>query len=118
LEQPVPPSLLNPAIPDLIEQVILRALEKDPHHRFHSVQAMAQAFEQAIKVPQPLFKAHARTTLSPGQQALSLQKMHQHPTYSALAALVAIMLFALSLSLGFFAYVDGLHGQLPPALSA
>src|SRR2546421_6278262 len=48
LEQPVRPSLLNPAIPYAVEQVILQTLEKDPQRRFPSVQAMAQAFEQAF----------------------------------------------------------------------
>lgn len=48
-EQPVPPSHLNPAIPSAIERVILRALDKDPHQRFQSARALAQAYLEALE---------------------------------------------------------------------
>ncbi len=129
LEQPVRPSLLNPAIPYTVEQVILQSLEKDPQRRFPSVQAMTQAFEQALPapslrqtpgmVPPHLHsKASTRTIMLPGQQVLSLHKAYSPPVHPALVALVATLLFALSLSLGFFTYVDGSHDQLSSALSA
>ncbi len=127
LEQPVRPSLLNPAIPYAVEQVILQTLEKDPQRRFPSVQAMAQAFEQALPPPSLLqtpvpphlrSKASTRTIIVPGQQALSLHKAYSPHVHPALVALVTTLLFALSLSLGFFTYVDGSHGQLSSALSA
>jgi serine/threonine protein kinase len=47
-EQPLRPSLLDPAIPMDIEQVILCALEKDPQLRFKSPQALARAYGQAL----------------------------------------------------------------------
>jgi serine/threonine protein kinase len=47
-EQPLRPSLLDPAIPVAIEQVILCALEKDPQLRFKSPQALARAYAQAL----------------------------------------------------------------------
>ena len=46
----VPPSPLrekNPTIPPSVEQVVMIALAKDPHERFASVQAFANALEQA-----------------------------------------------------------------------
>lgn len=46
----VPPPPLQektPGISPAIEQVVLTALAKDPHHRFSSVQAFAMALEQA-----------------------------------------------------------------------
>src|SRR5947209_3295054 len=49
LEQPVPPSLLNPAISHPVEQVVLCALAKDPGRRFQSIQVMAQAYNQALQ---------------------------------------------------------------------
>ena len=47
-EQPVPPSLLNPAIPYSIEQTILCAMNKDPHLRFQTPHEMAQAYNAAL----------------------------------------------------------------------
>jgi predicted ATPase/DNA-binding CsgD family transcriptional regulator len=47
-----PPSLSEsfPSIPVAVEQVVLKALAKDPEQRFASVQAFATAFEEACKV--------------------------------------------------------------------
>ncbi|HEY0753500.1 MAG TPA: serine/threonine-protein kinase, partial [Ktedonobacteraceae bacterium] len=47
--QDVPPSLrlFVPSLPLVVEQVILRALEKDPHKRYSSVQEFAHALAQA-----------------------------------------------------------------------
>jgi hypothetical protein len=44
-----PPSLRdkNPEIPPAVEQVVMIAFAKDPHQRFASVQAFANALEQA-----------------------------------------------------------------------
>jgi serine/threonine protein kinase len=47
-EPPIPPSRLNPAIPPDVEQVILRALDKDPRRRFQTPQELAQAYLQAV----------------------------------------------------------------------
>ncbi|HLQ30564.1 MAG TPA: protein kinase [Ktedonobacteraceae bacterium] len=49
-----PPSLhnSNPSIPPAVEQVVLTALEKDPHRRFATVSAFARALEQASQ-PSP-----------------------------------------------------------------
>jgi len=44
------PSRLNPALSPAIEQVILTALEKDPHRRFQNVRAFANAYRQALQV--------------------------------------------------------------------
>ncbi len=50
-----PPSLREqvPGIPLTIEAVVLKALEKDPHWRFTSVQEFAMAFEQACQACLP-----------------------------------------------------------------
>jgi len=39
----------NPAIPFSIEEVVLRALSKDPQDRYHSIQDFARALEEASK---------------------------------------------------------------------
>ena len=48
-EMPVPPSSLHPAISAPVEQVILRALQKDPQQRFPSAEALAQAYMHALR---------------------------------------------------------------------
>ena len=51
-EVPVPPSSLHPAISAPVEQVILRALQKDPQHRFPSAEALAKAYTHALRSSQ------------------------------------------------------------------
>src|SRR5690606_6317126 len=42
---PPPPSHLNPAIPPEVEEIVLRALAKDPADRFASAGALADALD-------------------------------------------------------------------------
>lgn len=49
--RPLAPSFLNPSIPRPVERVILGALEKDPRHRYQSVEALLHAFQNALEAP-------------------------------------------------------------------
>ncbi len=49
--QPMAPSLLNPSLPRPLERVILRALEKDPHHRYQTIEDLLHAFQKALEAP-------------------------------------------------------------------
>jgi len=49
--QPLAPSFLNPALPSLVERVILGALEKDPGHRYRTVGDLLRAFQKALDAP-------------------------------------------------------------------
>lgn len=42
-EPPVPPRTLDPSIPPMVENVVLRAMAKDPEARFASMRAMSRA---------------------------------------------------------------------------
>ncbi len=46
--QPVPPGELNPEIPQVVEDVILKALAKDPNNRFQQAKAFSLACRKAI----------------------------------------------------------------------
>src|SRR5215469_7640864 len=49
--QPLAPSSLNPSLPRPVERVILRALEKDPRHRYQTSEDLLHAFQKAIEAP-------------------------------------------------------------------
>ena len=45
---PCPPSMINPTLPQELDAVFLRALEKNPDKRYSSVSAFAHAFQRAV----------------------------------------------------------------------
>jgi serine/threonine protein kinase len=48
--EPLPrPRLVNPNLPDAVEEVLLRALSKDPNFRFDSVRDFNIAFQESLK---------------------------------------------------------------------
>ncbi len=49
-QPPIRPSLLQPTLSPAVEQVVLRALAKDPSQRFQTPQELAQAYHQAITI--------------------------------------------------------------------
>jgi beta-lactam-binding protein with PASTA domain/predicted Ser/Thr protein kinase len=50
-EEPVPPSELNPAVSEPLEDVVMQALQKDPANRFADADAFIRALEQARGIP-------------------------------------------------------------------
>src|SRR5262249_16794455 len=50
---PQPPRQLNPDLPHELEALILRALEKEPAHRFASMRELAQALSRVPPEPGP-----------------------------------------------------------------
>ena len=50
-EPPVPPREVNPEVPPALESVVLRAMEKDPAHRFADAGDFIAALEEARAAP-------------------------------------------------------------------
>ncbi len=59
--RPIPPRQIRPAIPPVLEAIVMRALEKDPDQRFGSAREMLTALER-VPVP-PDWGAWGRRTL-------------------------------------------------------
>ena len=117
-EQPLPPSRINPAISHTVEQVILRALDKDPQRRFQSAGALAQAYANALAG----FVIFAQTTVTihkvgSGRVPDFLRQPWQHPHHNkSIARLLASVLLVIPLSLGFLLARGST--QAPSVLSA
>jgi eukaryotic-like serine/threonine-protein kinase len=45
---PCPPTKINPTLPQELDAILLRALEKNPERRYSSVSAFAHAFQRAV----------------------------------------------------------------------
>ncbi len=85
-EQPVPPSRLNPAISPDVEQVILRALDKDPRRRFQTPNDLAQAYLEALNAKVPLQDPIHSRTLTPRVGVILSDSGEMPPLYNRTSA--------------------------------
>src|SRR5947209_2567867 len=67
--EPKPPSTVNPRIPADVDTIILQALAKKPEERFASVTAFANAFQQALSLPE--LPKITNPLYGPGQSVVS-----------------------------------------------
>jgi serine/threonine protein kinase len=76
LNEPAPAlSTYNPAVPRAIEQVVLRALAKDPGARYPSAHALMQAYQQALDEPESTISQATTVVLAPAPQMLPSEKV-------------------------------------------
>jgi eukaryotic-like serine/threonine-protein kinase len=68
---PVPPSRFNPAIPPALDQVILKALEKDPERRFATASEFQVALHQAGMLAVPASRNRALPLLATAALAVA-----------------------------------------------
>jgi eukaryotic-like serine/threonine-protein kinase len=69
-DPPPSPRSINPQIPEEVERVILKALEKEPMHRYRTVGEMRKEFALAL----PGFAATTASTPPPLPSSLSREK--------------------------------------------
>ena len=103
ITDPLPlPSTLNPDLSPGLEQVIAKALAKDPNDRYQSVEKMLQAFDAAVgQVSEPLLplpNAPARKKRVPTSSATS--KRRKLPWWALAAAGLALTLIVTFAVLG------------------
>ncbi|HLE29653.1 MAG TPA: serine/threonine-protein kinase [Anaerolineales bacterium] len=65
-----PPSTINPAIPEVVERVILKALTKNPEDRFATAGEMVRALQAAIPETAQLPSAPAETVSTFAEEAV------------------------------------------------
>ena len=68
--QPPPPRQLNPDIPQSIEDVILKALEKDPNERYQEARILSAAYKKALQ------QEHANTLFDEELQDTDAEEAH------------------------------------------
>jgi eukaryotic-like serine/threonine-protein kinase len=94
LKDPTPPRELNPAIPPELEEIIFRALERDPRHRYASAHDMEWDLEHKEQVGvEDRYRPVRRGPAS------AFSKINKRMLLYAGLALVPIILFALMLVL-------------------
>ena len=111
-EDPVAPSLVNPAVPGAIDAIIRKALTKDPNDRFQTCEAMRNAFlEQAalLKItPAVAGRVEAKVT-PPAPVTFSVHLLDDNASsrlsgrWPATGAVLALAL----VGIGVFAFYDG-----------
>src|SRR5262249_54994211 len=125
-EDPMAPSLINPALPGGIDAIIRKALAKDANDRFQSCEEMGKAFsEQAAllktapkaaqapsaTVAMPAVRPIMATVPSPQREAVAPPKRH-----GLLPGIAAILVLAAGGVAIWAGYVKSQTGSLPPLI--
>ncbi len=87
-DEPQPPADINPAIPRGLEQIILKAMNKEPDERFSSCAAMEKALGIIAKDPTTVFTAHRKPS---GKK--SSEKTKKHASFLAMISGVTAAFF-------------------------
>ena len=75
-DEPVPPRQINSAVPVGLEQIILKAMSKDPEARFSSANAMIKALDYFVKNPTVVF-AQSENSSGNGKNRALEEKKHE-----------------------------------------
>lgn len=122
-EDPVVPSIINPAIPGWIDSVIRKALAKDPKDRFQTCEEMRHAFlEQSMRAPGtasstvPGAKLVANRPQTPASaRNFSQREAAPHRIWSRMILTLTLLLLAAA-SWAF--YIRSTTGEYPPLVTS
>jgi hypothetical protein len=79
-DAPAPPSELRPGLDPSLEAICLKALAKEPSHRYRTMEEMAGALESALKRGKPSPRATAQTCGLPSELVPELATLRTPPT--------------------------------------
>lgn len=79
-ETPLRPQDVAPGVPDILDQIIMKALEKDPTQRYQSVRELQRALD-------PLLQATSSTTLATSREQLAHKMIAEHSYSKAIKLL-------------------------------
>lgn len=121
-EDPLPPSIINPALPGGIDAIIRKALAKDPNERYQSCAEMGQAFHEQSTLLKAPARAAVATTEGSASAARSAPAKSSHPVDPSPArprkriwrAMAAVLVLAMSCVAGWSFYVKSRSGAFPP----
>ncbi|MFC6883583.1 Stk1 family PASTA domain-containing Ser/Thr kinase [Actinomadura yumaensis] len=77
-EEPIPPSQIDPDIPQWADAIVLKAMAKDPDHRYQNANEFRQEIQRVLQ-GQPVSSTAASTMLMGGAQPQGTQVMGQVP---------------------------------------
>ena len=114
-QQPAPPRAIRPDIPKGLEDVILRALERDPVDRFPSAEAMHSALDRYAAEPGPPSAHPAATHTSPPARQATAVPTGRSATFRSwiLVPLILLVLAAAAIATGLLE-IGGPLGVRPP----
>ena len=99
---PPPPSQLRPAIPQRVEEVVLKALAKERRDRFQSVEEMMAALEEAVGDLPPALKEKPFAPLPPPEE--KPKPSERGRKFPWLISSLLLVLLALCSCLGFWVF--------------
>jgi serine/threonine protein kinase len=84
-EKVLPPSAFNPTIDKPLDEIVLRAIARDPAARYTSAEAMKEALEAYLRPAEEAAPANKQT----GALDFLLRRMARKPDFPAVSALIA-----------------------------
>ena len=101
-EDPVPPREVNPYIPQGLEQIILRAMEKDPDERYQSAEEMLGQLQKLRENPKIVFRENKSKLQK--QKKENSQPKKKHKTSRAMFPIILGVTLAFLIAAGIGAY--------------
>ena len=96
-KEPEPPRNLNPNIPEAVERVILKALQKEPDKRYHSITEMAASLDKALgRAPSSSTEIPTPHVFTPFKQP---QRQRRARQTGLLAAVISVFVLVMAVSI-------------------